>query len=273
MNRPADEPVQEKDAFAARNKAPADSFVDRMANILICLSKGMDNVTEIAESCHLSTSTVHRLLNTLKGPNFTVYDSIKHRYYLGPLITQLASNPRSNHQYLINCAIEEMKRLSVLTEETITLNVLMGLQMVNLYDLQSKHYLNVQQNEEGYVWQAPILPVGAVAKVLLSQLSDRDLIYALRSITVLDSNIRMKIDVESLMKQMQDIRRQGHAVTCGEMAPEAMALAVPVKNYTFPVALVLLGPESRLKLKSTQLILELLSSARIISNNILQFHK
>jgi IclR family transcriptional regulator, KDG regulon repressor len=273
VSEDADKSIHETGPLTDRHKEPPDSFVARMAAILTCLSQGIDNVTDIAGSCNLSTSTVHRMLNTLKEPKFTVYDSIKHRYYLGPLIAQLASNPRSNHQYLVNCAVDEIKRLSVLTEETITLNVLMGLQMLNLYDIQSKHHLNVQQGEEGYVWQAPVLPAGAVARVLLSQLGDKELSYALKSITILNSNILNKIDVDSMMTQMQEVRRQGYSITCGEMAPEAMGIAVPLKNYNFPAALVILGPESRLKSKSTQLIRELSSSAQIISNNIRRISK
>lgn len=245
-----------------------DSFVDRIATVLICLSEGTNNVTDLAKRCNLSTSTVHRLLNLLKGPHFTVYDSFNHRYYLGPLITQLASNPSSNHQYLISSAIGEIQRLSDLSEETVALDLMLGIQMINLYEIRSSHNLKVEQSEKGYTWRLPILPYGAVAKVLLSQLNDKELSFALKSISALSANMRSEIDVDSLTAQIRLIRQQGYAVTRGEMTPGALAISIPIKNYLSPVALNLLGPESRLKLKVPQLTEELLTSAKRISANI-----
>ena len=40
----------------------SNSSVVRAANVLICLGEGINNVTDIAERCKLSKSTVHRLL-------------------------------------------------------------------------------------------------------------------------------------------------------------------------------------------------------------------
>ncbi len=250
------------------NDGNPDTFIDRIASVLTYLSEGVDNVTELAKRSHLSTSTVHRLLNMLAGPHFTVYDSFNHRYYLGPLISQLAANPSSNHQYLIHCAGEEMQRLSDMTEETIALNIMLGIQMINLHEIRSSHNLKVEQSEKGYTWQLPILPYGAVAKNLLSQLSDAELIFALKGITKLNANMRSEIDVESLTAQIQAIRKQGYAVTYGEMTPEALAISIPIKNYFCPAALSLLGPQSRLKSKVPQLVNEIAEAARRISDRI-----
>ncbi len=66
------------------------SFVNRIADTLICLSKGKNAVSEVADDCNLSISTAHRLLNVLTEPGFTIYDPTSHSYYLGPLISLLA---------------------------------------------------------------------------------------------------------------------------------------------------------------------------------------
>jgi DNA-binding IclR family transcriptional regulator len=104
------------------------SFVNRIADTLVCLSKGKNAVSEVANDCKLSISTAHRLLNILTEPGFTIYDPTSHLYYLGPLISQLAENPNITHQFLLRSATDEMKRLSGITEETLTFSLLLDSQ-------------------------------------------------------------------------------------------------------------------------------------------------
>ena len=107
-------------------------------------------------------------------------DTITHRYYLGPLITRIASDPQTNHHYLINCSMEEITHLWDFSGETVELNIMVGLQYVRLYEIQSKYELKVVAGPD------PVGPiyVGATAKVLLSQLDDNELRTALKNIKI-----------------------------------------------------------------------------------------
>ena len=92
--------------------------IHRAASILDCLINNKNTVTDIANYCKLSKSTVHRLLKALEESDFVLQDPVKRRYYLGYLFTRLASNLQITHDRLITCAIEEMKYLSDIAEET-----------------------------------------------------------------------------------------------------------------------------------------------------------
>ena len=102
------------------------SVVSRAASVLVCLSNGFNKLTDIANQCNIGKSTAHRVLKTLEKPGFVVYNSIKHRYYLGPLISQLNSNPDTSHAFLIDYAREEMEHLAEVSQETVSLICWLG---------------------------------------------------------------------------------------------------------------------------------------------------
>jgi DNA-binding IclR family transcriptional regulator len=249
------------------------SSVVRAANVLVCLSSGVNNITDLSKCCSLSKSTVHRLLKTLEEPRFVIYDSINHRYYLGPLVTQLASSSKATHQYLIMSAQEEMKRLADLAEETVTLTLLVGIQFIHLYEITSKHSLKVDERvgdqEEGL---APLLPLGAIQKVLLSQLNDNELKLAFRSIQT-SSASGSQINFDQLVTEINQIRKEGYAVTHGGRITGALSISTPVTNYFCPVALSILGPENRLIMKVNPVLKETRTSASRLSENILKLFK
>jgi IclR family transcriptional regulator, KDG regulon repressor len=254
-------------ALSSDNESEPASFITRINNILECLSQGIYTVNDIAKSCSLSTSTTHRLLNMLKKHYFTVYDASNRRYYLGPQITRLASNPAATHQYLLVNALNEMRRLSMLTEETVSLNLVVGMQFLHLYQIPSKYSLRVIEEDQDV---HPLLPQGAAQKVLLAQLGDRDLKLALRTAARWDKKFK-DADSPGMLETISQIRQQGYAITHGEAIAESMGISAPVKNYSCPVAVGILGPEKRFSPRIPRLIKELLASAGRISKNLQDF--
>ena len=246
------------------------SFVNRIADILVCLNKGKNAVTEIADDCDLSISTVHRLLNVLIEPGFTIYDPISHQYYLGPLISQLAENPDIIHQFLLRASTDEMKRLSNITDETLTFSTLLGIELISLKTIPSKYSLRVHEPDENEQGTRSLTPFAAGQKVLLSQLDDIRLNLVLKSVKILDDPLT---NIEQLKKELKQTSEQGYAITRGVRIPDAMAVSAPVKNYVWPLALTILGPENRLERRASTLTAELLASTNRISDNIHKFFK
>jgi len=246
------------------DNAASASFVERIASVLVCLNKGINNVTDISRTCNLSTSTTHRMLNILKKPQFTIYDPSSHRYYLGPLVTRLAANPRTTHQYLLFASYNEMKRLSEFSEETISLDIVMGMQFIHVYDISSKHGLRVLQDSMDL---QPIEPLGAAQKVLLSQLAERELRLTLRIISLWYPK-SAPVSEQAFIETLAQIRKQGFAITSGEGIVGSMGISAPVTNYFCPVAITILGPENRIKDRLADLQVELLKSAQNLSQVI-----
>jgi IclR family transcriptional regulator, KDG regulon repressor len=242
-------------------KAASVSFVQRIARVLISLSEGNNNVTDIARNCNLSNSTTHRLLNILRDPQFTIFDPSSHHYYLGPLITRLSARPKATHQYLQFASFNEMKRLSDLSEETISLDLVMGIQFIHIYDISSKHGLRVLPDSMDI---QPIEPLGAAQKILLSQLTERELKLTLKISALWYPKSSPKSE-KDFMDTLAQIRNQGFAVSTGEGIVGSTGVSTPVSNYFCPVALTIIGPEKRIKERLSELKEELLKSARILS--------
>ena len=238
-------------------------------SILICISNDVHALTDIARQCNLGKSTVHRVLKLLEQSRLVVQDDINRRYYLGPLVTQLASNPMTTHEYLIMCAIDEMKRLSQISEETVALDIMIGIKHFVLYEIPSQHDLKVTQ--EGRL-SGPF-QAGASVKALLSLLNDKQLKAALDNMNIARATERTVTDKALLTGQVKEITRQGYSISRGERFAGGMCVTVPIKNYTLPVALSVVGPEIRLQLQEKKVITELKASSARISGKIARFFR
>ena len=238
----------------------------RASNILFCLSNGINTNSEIAKYCKYSTSTVHRLLNVLKNLNWVVQDSIDNKYYLGPVVDQLVSNQTGAHRYLLVNAIYEMGYLSNFSGETINLSILVGLRSILLHGIHSKQELKITEADSVY---GMLFAVGATGKALLSQLSDAETREVLKKVDIVKVTGNNITDRNVLVAQLKAIKRQGYAVSYGERIAGAVCISAPVKYYSHPVALSVLGPESRIKPRLEEIKKALIASASRISNSIL----
>ena len=245
-----------------RSKQIAFNSINRATDILICLSKGLDTVNSIAQKCGLNVSTTHRLLKTLEQSDLATNDSIKHRYYLGPLVSQLASDPITAHKILINCANDEMVRLAEVSEETITLNIAIGTQGILLHEIQSKHVLRVAFNTKIV---GLLTPGGATPKALLSLLKDDELEAIIKLMNQYTIPNAFPINKEQLMSELRLIRQQGYVIHYGEKVEGALALSAPINNYLFPTCLTIVGYGNRASPKILLLVEELKKSVNLIS--------
>ena len=112
---------------AAGQPEKVTGSIAHATEILLCLADDIHKVSDIARRTGFSKSTVHRVLKLMEQSRLAVQDTINRRYYLGPLITTLASNAITTHKRLITCADAEMKRLAYLSEETVVMDIMMGL--------------------------------------------------------------------------------------------------------------------------------------------------
>ena len=244
-------------------KKPTGSIA-HATNILICLSNDINTITDIARECNLGKSGVHRVLKLLGEQHLVVQDAINRRYYLGPLINKLASNPATAHEYLVICANEEMKQISYISEETVALDIMIGIQYYSLHEIHSKHDLKVTQESR----RMRPLDAGASVKVLLSQLSDEKLSVVMDNLDITQVTQRTVTNKELLLAQLKEIRQQGYSISYGEQVPGALCISAPIKNYMVPVALSVVGPENRLQSKVKEVTEELTASTGRISDSI-----
>jgi IclR family KDG regulon transcriptional repressor len=238
--------------------------LNRATAILACLSNDINTVTDIATYCRYSTSTVHRLLQSLKELNWAIQDENNHRYYIGPLVTQLSSNQMAAHRFLVMQSLREMIHLSDITDETVNLGIMMQLHYTLLHEIPSNHGLRITSESKRL---GPFY-IGATAKVLLSQLDDEELKITLKHLEFTYTTGNTVTDKNLLMEQIMEIRRQGYCVTYGERIPGAVCISAPINHYLCPASLSIVGPEDRLRPRVDEVIEELKASAGRVSRDI-----
>jgi DNA-binding IclR family transcriptional regulator len=200
-------------------------------------------------------------MNTL---GWVIQEKTNHKYYLGPMVNQLSSNQIAAHKYLIMHAIREMTHLSAITGETISLAVMVQLHHMLLHEISSTYGLKITEESQ----MASPMYVGATAKMLLSQLADKELKAALKHVKD-DQTVGKSANNQSgLAALIEGIRQQGYCVTCGERIPGALCISAPINNYICPATLNILGPEDRLKPNVSHYIKELQTSTSRISEDI-----
>jgi len=230
----------------------AVNSIARSADILRSLSDGMHRISDLSNRLNLSKSTVHRLLKSLEMSALVRQDPLTRRYYLGPLILDLASRPVIAHQNLTVCAFETMKYLRELSRETVVLQIRIGLERICLEELQTLEHIKYTAGK-GSV--APIY-TGSAGKVLLSELEDDQLNLLLENLRMDPLGPNTITNKEVLLKDLEKVRRLGYATSFGERIAGSASISVPIKNYICPVALGILGPDNRFSFKRMSDIIE-----------------
>jgi DNA-binding IclR family transcriptional regulator len=72
--------------------AGSPSLLENVTNILKFLGNGLNSATEIATHCDYSIFTVQHLLQNLSALGWVVQDETNHKYFIGPLVHELAAN-------------------------------------------------------------------------------------------------------------------------------------------------------------------------------------
>jgi len=258
--------ISPKDVSGKAKKATGS--IAHAAEILFCLGNDIHKVSDIARQCDFSKSTVHRVLKLLEQSQLVVQDMINRHYYISLLVTKLASNAITTHKRLITYANAEMQRLSSISEETVALDIMSGMQYLPLHEIPSHHNLRVTQESKRIGPLYAGLYAGASVKVLLSQLDENRLKMLMDIIKIPPVTERTVTDKELLMAQLKDIRKKGYAVSRGERVPGTICIAAPINNYILPVGLSVVGPEIRLQSRIKEVVAELKASSDSISRNI-----
>ncbi|EPY10731.1 DNA-binding transcriptional regulator, IclR family [Paenibacillus sp. cl6col] len=211
--------------------------VERALDILMCFANERDiSLTELATRVGLNKSTVHRLMTTLEDRGFVLKNGDKYR--LGYRVWELAANLTQvdDPAQLLQ---PEMELLRDQLDETVSLYVKDGNDRIRIQAVQSNQAIRRV---------APVgvrLPlfVGASSKVLLAFAETHELEAALR-----DSRWPSSIDKDSYMKQLEEVRRLGYAVSLEERELGAAAVSVPImdRNQRLVAALSVSGPVSRM---------------------------
>ena len=216
--------------------------VDKALSLLECFSDTQAEMTlkEPSECTGMNKSRILRLCGTLSAHGFLV----RRRgslYSLGPSLLMLGKMyERSNS--LISIARPIMKDLALLTGESVKLFVIEEKKRICLARELGPSPLNYSIKEG----EALPLLAGAGGKVLLAyaatEFLDEVLKHGVERVTPVTIVKR-----DELLQELAAVKRQGYAISKGEMVCEVAGIAAPVFNHESKViaSLAVAGPIQR----------------------------
>ncbi|GMA50209.1 IclR family transcriptional regulator [Alicyclobacillus contaminans] len=212
--------------------------VDRALDILLCFSRSETglSLSEIAREVGLHKSTVHRLLTSMLSKGFVRKQPGTDKYVLGWTILELIHNVYHSDE-LTTAVLPVMTRLRDATSETVSLYIRSGTERIRIQAVESMEPVrNVATIGKTYP-----LYVGASGKVLLAYADAETLEQVLA-----DPSIPADFSREDLLTQLENIRKDGYAISVQERDSGAAALAAPIfGRHRFVAALSVSGPVTR----------------------------
>ncbi len=244
----------------------SDRQIDTVAKalcILDCFTIAEPELSlkQLSEKTGLYKSRIIRLCGTLVAHGFLIRNDAA-SYKLGPKLMILGKvYERTNP--LTAVARPIMKDLSALTGESTKLFVIEGFKRLCLVREKGPSPLQYAINEG----ETQELYAGAGGKVLLA-FAPKDFQREIIRRTLKKITATTITERGNLQKELANIRRQGYALSRGELVSEVFGLAAPVYDHDGLVcaALTIAGPEQRFTAERRTLMLtQLLDAARQLS--------
>lgn len=195
-------------------------------------------LSELAASCDLPLTTIHRLVRTLVDLSYLRQEPSR-QYALGPRLLLLAE---SSSTMLDAIAAPYLRDLVESLGETANLAMLDGDQVAYVAQVPGRHSMRMF-TEVG----ARVLPHGtAVGKALLARV-DANRVRALLSRTGMPRHTDHTItDPDMFVEQMHLTAERGYAMDEGEKEVGVRCVAVAVPHHGVQLALSVSGPATRM---------------------------
>lgn len=248
-NQASDEAPPEERGLLRRAVAVLDSLADDAAT---------PSVRAIAERTGLSKSAVQRILAELESVDLAVQDPASRRYRLGPRTLALGAAYQRGLS-LHAAAVGPMTELVAEVSETVGLSVGRADRMIHVEQVEAQRRLSARFD----VGRPLPLWFGAPARVLLAERSEDDIARVLEVRELTDIEPANPPTAAELRRQVDDVRRTGHARAFGETIEGVATLSVPVRDALDDLAAVLsiTAPSDRLPVERMDELLPRLQDA------------
>jgi IclR family transcriptional regulator, KDG regulon repressor len=218
--------------------------VERALDILLCFTREEPtrSLTQIAESVHMSKTTVHRLLTTLENKRFITRDRVTSLYRLGFRLIEMASLVLQDVE-LHRWAHPYLQRLASECGETVDLSILEGSHVIYLEVIESLQRVKLA----AAVGQRLPASFTASGKALLAYLPEEQARKIIGE-NLAESANHAEVSVESMMADLHTTVERGYAIAEQEYEEAINAVAAPIFDAEkHPIAsIAIVGPSFRL---------------------------
>lgn len=249
---------------------PSSSSVksaERLLDVLELLARSARPVPTmtIARECAIPKSSAHHLLNVMRARNFVTYYEAERAWGLGVAVFETGS------AYLRSAPLQRLGRhllaeLSERTGATAHLAILHGTEVLYV-DKEQPSGTVALVTEVGVRLPAHLTAVGLAILAELPEAQVRAL-YADQPLVLRTG--RGPSSLEALLRSLDAVRREGHAIDAEMVTPGIACLASPVFSHTgLPVAAMgitfLAAQRSRAEMRAAAAVIDELS-ARLSSS-------
>ncbi len=202
-------------------------------------------ISELSESVGLRISTVHRLLSTLLNRGYIEQDRETNKYQLGLKLLEVANNIFS-YTDIRTITRPFLAELVDRCNETANLTVLDGTEIVYIDQIESQNYIIVKMFAQ--VGNRGPVHCTASGKTLLAHLPEKELDEIISKIELKQFTNQTITEVETLKKELEQVREQGYALDWGEMEEHVRCIAAPIFNYEnrAVASIGVSGPDTRI---------------------------
>ena len=201
-------------------------MISKAFMLLESMAGNQDNNTIIALSQRtgIPKSTVHRILSILaKEEIVTMWPG--RGYVLTPKLLSIGLKGLGQKD-LLDVAIPFMRNISEQSKETVSINVISGIERACVYSIVGEHSI-VQNVKIGH--RGPLLK-GSVGKVIAAWLSKPELMNIIEKYLALGKITSEQ--VPGILAEMELVKEQGFAVSIEERLPGGASVAVPILDFS-----------------------------------------
>jgi DNA-binding IclR family transcriptional regulator len=212
----------------ARPEQPQVKILDKAVRVLMLFTPEQPEwgVTAIAREVDMSKSTVHRILRVFEQHGFLAQNPETRRFRLGLAGIELGRRAQVGLE-LRRIALPIMEQLSALSGETVLLQVVSpeGDRVVCIERVQQRRGLRLILD----VGSTAPLYAGCSSKILLAYLDEATIDRVLGG-ELLPMTSHTLIDPVQIRAQLEEIRRNGFAVSFEETDEGVAGVSLPVRD-------------------------------------------
>lgn len=221
------------------------STLEKGLDTIFLLSKNHDgmSVPEIALQLNLPISTVYRYISTLKSRELIEEDIKPGYYHLGFRILEFAQSIRKGLK-ISDLARPIMLRLQAETEETVLLLSRQRNKVSCIDAVESDHSLRYSSKQG----RAMFMHAGASAKIIMAYLDEKEKDRIIKEEGLPKFTKNTITEPDQLKSDLKVIRKNGFALTTGELDPGVRGIAAPIlgQDKKLKAGLSITGPIHRI---------------------------